>query len=357
MLRIAQLPILLALSASISIVGCAEKSSDTGDTGLNFAGEDYPADGGSYDDDDEDRDVSDRNMAPSVVISSPSDGEVFTEGDEITFYATITDDNDPISMIQLQWLSDVDGDLNDEPANTSDIRFTTEDLGPGRHVISLEATDTDGEISSTTVMITVDDDGSGSNDDDPADDDPVDEDDRDGDGYTVDQGDCDDNDWWSFPGAEEYCDGADNDCDGDTDEDFWDGYEANNVLGAAVDLGELDYDGLATEVFSQDVTGMTLHNSEDEDWFRFDADDEIYDDIEILVTYTGPEDVLVTVQLYSLDWDTTIPWDEITGTGTLTLTEPGSIWSTDDDHWAIRVLPATDDSIDCSTEYSLHIEA
>ena len=38
MLRIAKLPILLALSASISIVGGAEKSSDTGDTGGSSTG-------------------------------------------------------------------------------------------------------------------------------------------------------------------------------------------------------------------------------------------------------------------------------------------------------------------------------
>lgn len=42
--------------------------------------------------------------------------------------------------------------------------------------------------------------------------------DIDGDGYTVDQGDCDDNDPLSYPGATEYCnDGVDNDCNGRTD--------------------------------------------------------------------------------------------------------------------------------------------
>ena len=39
------------------------------------------------------------------------------------------------------------------------------------------------------------------------------------DGYVAEGGDCDDTDATLFPGADEYCDGFDNDCDGATDED------------------------------------------------------------------------------------------------------------------------------------------
>ena len=38
-------------------------------------------------------------------------------------------------------------------------------------------------------------------------------------GYAAADGDCDDGDASAHPGADEYCDGADNDCDGDVDED------------------------------------------------------------------------------------------------------------------------------------------
>ena len=44
-------------------------------------------------------------------------------------------------------------------------------------------------------------------------------DDSDGDSYTENQGDCDDDNATAFPDADERCDGADNNCDGEIDED------------------------------------------------------------------------------------------------------------------------------------------
>ncbi|MBM4321218.1 MAG: hypothetical protein FJ125_15020 [Deltaproteobacteria bacterium] len=43
--------------------------------------------------------------------------------------------------------------------------------------------------------------------------------DNDGDEVTEAQGDCDDDDAWRYPGAEELCNGRDDDCDGLTDDD------------------------------------------------------------------------------------------------------------------------------------------
>ena len=43
--------------------------------------------------------------------------------------------------------------------------------------------------------------------------------DQDGDGYTVNDGDCDDGEPMVHPGADEICDGIDNNCDGLLDEE------------------------------------------------------------------------------------------------------------------------------------------
>ncbi len=53
-------------------------------------------------------------------------------------------------------------------------------------------------------------------------------------GYVEDATDCDDGDATSYPGGDEYCDGADNDCDGIIDEDPLDGdtWYADNDLDA-----------------------------------------------------------------------------------------------------------------------------
>ncbi|MAY80695.1 MAG: hypothetical protein CL930_07905 [Deltaproteobacteria bacterium] len=100
-------------------------------------------------------------------------------------------------------------------------------------------------------------------------DDP-DEWDNDGDGYTEDEGDCDDDNDSIHPGQTDVCDGADNDCDGDVDEDSVeeDEYEPNDTLdyplGSIDDVGEVRLEGF-------------LHNEDDIDRFRFSLTDGWFD--------------------------------------------------------------------------------
>jgi hypothetical protein len=65
--------------------------------------------------------------------------------------------------------------------------------------------------------------------------------DFDGDGFTELEGDCDDGEPLAYPGGEERCDGIDNDCDGDADED--------DAVDALTWYSDEDRDGYGTATF------------------------------------------------------------------------------------------------------------
>ncbi len=66
--------------------------------------------------------------------------------------------------------------------------------------------------------------------------------DVDGDGHTVDDGDCDDLDPAVYPGATDVCDGKDNDCNGVADDEFDRDGDGISTCGADGDYGTLDDD-------------------------------------------------------------------------------------------------------------------
>ena len=67
--------------------------------------------------------------------------------------------------------------------------------------------------------------------------------DQDGDGFTPGEGDCDDADATTYPGAPDLCDGADNNCSGTADDDLCSRYEADGQ--GRVDGVELAWIGRA----------------------------------------------------------------------------------------------------------------
>jgi len=97
------------------------------------------------------------------------------------------------------------------------------------------------------------------------DDDSAATDDLDGDGYTVDEGDCDDGDPAVHPGADDVCNGIDDDCDGFLNEDSeaWDAYENDDPMGS--DLGNL--------TDTTHMLGSFLQAPDDVDRYRFRVDD------------------------------------------------------------------------------------
>ena len=91
--------------------------------------------------------------------------------------------------------------------------------------------------------------------------------DEDQDGYALEEGDCNDDDPSVHPDALDFCDGRDQDCDGDIDEDAeGDGYEPNDTT--ASDLGAVT--DSSVEVIA------TLSSEDDVDIFAFNTDDWYY---------------------------------------------------------------------------------
>jgi hypothetical protein len=93
---------------------------------------------------------------PVVMVTSPDDDSVFSEAESITFRATVEDGEDDADELALSWTSDVDGELNTDPAlGDGSVIFNTTGLSVGQHIVRLTATDTDGFYSQSAVVVAV----------------------------------------------------------------------------------------------------------------------------------------------------------------------------------------------------------
>lgn len=107
--------------------------------------------------------------------------------------------------------------------------------------------------------------------------------DDDGDGFTELQGDCDDGDPATYPGARELPDCRDQDCDGEIDEGVQlperdDPYEPNDTRARARDLKTSTKRSFSTDL------ALVARSDRDEAWFEFYSQDGDFDDWGIDVT-------------------------------------------------------------------------
>ena len=172
--------------------------------------------------------------------------------------------------------------------------------------------------------------------------------DLDDDGWTFEEGDCDDFDPSTYPGALELCDGWDNNCDGIDDVEFFgDRYELNEDIHSAYDVGEID-SSWSWGVSSLTIEDLNFDHPYDADWFKWDADDDWWDDADVSVEAVGSdEDLYIYVSLWVVEWDSSRPIAEGEGFGTVTLDEDDfyfdeddeSFWDTTWDTWYVVVEP------------------
>jgi hypothetical protein len=96
-----------------------------------------------------------QNDPPQVAITSPADGAVVSEGEDVDFVGTAFDDSGAANL-EVVWSSSLSGTLNALPPSSSGLLgFTLPGMAVGEHVITLTATDEGGLEATDTIGLTV----------------------------------------------------------------------------------------------------------------------------------------------------------------------------------------------------------
>jgi hypothetical protein len=99
---------------------------------------------------DDDTTTPARNKPPVALITSPTEGQSFTEHDSVHFAGSGTDNEDgALAGGSLVWVSDKDGHLG---TGTS---FGRDDLSVNTHIVTLTTTDSAGDSDSASTTIHV----------------------------------------------------------------------------------------------------------------------------------------------------------------------------------------------------------
>ncbi len=299
--------------------------------------------------------VVEANEAPQVMITEPMSGDIVLET-AIAFAGEVSDDADRADDLAISWESSIDGLFNwDNASSGGTLGFTTSSLATGEHTITLTAEDTAGLEASDSMAITV-----------------VGEDDwdADGDGYTPNEGDCDDDDAGTHPSVIEVCDDIDNDCDGEINEDQGDSYEPNDTT--AEDLGQMDGDGYCMYYVGH-VSGSAdtqtisanIHAPDDVDLYSFETEDEWYDCLDesgygIQVSLTSiPSGHDYVLELYWVDGGySLVASSDASGSSSESVSHEGTYgWDSDtDDGGEYEIVVYSNSGYGCSDSYTLSVE-
>ncbi len=99
---------------------------------------------------DNEPDDEPENTPPTVTISAPTDNASFAEDETITFSAVAVDSEDgALSGDAIVWTSDKDGQVG------TGASFISDSLSIGTHIITVTATDSQGDSGTDTITIRV----------------------------------------------------------------------------------------------------------------------------------------------------------------------------------------------------------
>jgi len=291
-----RIPLALLL-ATLLATGCPDNTKPLDDTMGNEA---VDADGDGFNS-DEDCDDGDPTVYPGAdeqcdEIDNDCDGEV-DEGTDQTYYGDVDGDGygDPEQTIDacapptgyVENAEDCDDDDAMQYPGADELCNGEDDDCDGE-------IDEDGAVDATTWYIDDDGDGYGADAVTVIDCEPPT-------GYVDNADDCDDGDAEQYPGAQEYCNGEDDDCDGEVDED--------DALDVSTWYADIDGDGYGDAAVSVEAcnppTGYVGDNTDcdDADATQYPMADEYCNGEDDDCDLDIDEDEAVDVTTWYLDAD------------------------------------------------------
>ena len=92
---------------------------------------------------------------PEVTLESPANGDIFSEGENIIFSATVSDAQDQPDEISLDWVLNGTSVSTQGATSSGTASWLNSSLPPGNHTLVVTATDTDGLNDSTQTIFTI----------------------------------------------------------------------------------------------------------------------------------------------------------------------------------------------------------
>lgn len=150
---------------------------------------------------------------PTIEILHPTGNDQTIEGQNFELVAEVWDARDPLNTLLVDISSDIDGNICSARANEQGRVSCETDFSAGLHEIEFVVSNSAGfeAVAVAEDFLVVD----------------LDDIDNDGDGFSTNDGDCNDSDEDIFPGQTEIENNADDDCNGFVD-DGTDAYDDDN---------------------------------------------------------------------------------------------------------------------------------